>query len=56
MMLVLFCAGAARLEQEVLDLVPEDGEGVKQKRATYHWDKVRGDGAPVERGRQCTVQ
>lgn len=41
-------AGNARLEQEVLDLVPEDGDGVKQKRATYHWDKVRGCwGAPL---------
>lgn len=29
-----------RLEEAVLDLVADDGAGIKKQRSVFHWDKV----------------
>lgn len=29
-----------RLEEAVLDLVADDGTGIKKQKSVYHWDKV----------------
>ena len=29
-----------RLDAAVLDLVADDGQGMKQQKTNYHWDKV----------------
>lgn len=32
-------SGESRLEDNVFDLNADDEEGIKKKRATYHWDR-----------------
>ena len=45
-----FAETRCRLDAEVLDLVPEDAEGLQKKRSTYQWDKVRKGGRGWWRG------
>jgi hypothetical protein len=38
--LVLMMCNMYRLDDAVLDLVADDGAGIKKQKSVYHWDKV----------------
>lgn len=40
LVLVLMICNIFRLEAAVLDLVADDGAGMKKQRSVFHWDKV----------------
>lgn len=38
--MILTLVSDCRLDAAVLDLVADDGQGMKQQKTNYHWDKV----------------